>query len=88
MIASILFNAYKHGIYFLLPSITSIISSSVASHFKQISALFILYYFRIAFIVSSDTFVPYAIRDTIIPPLSLRLKSISAGLPFSLIPKP
>lgn len=64
------------------------ISSSLASHFRQISALFILYYFRMALITSSDNFVVSTDLDIIIPPLSFLLKSISGGLPLSLIPNP
>jgi len=86
--ASILFRAYKQGMYFLLPSITSIISSYVASHFSRISALFTRYSFRIALMHSSLTLSVSTILEIVIPPLSFLLNSISGGLPLSLIPKP
>lgn len=51
MMASILFKAYRQGMYFLFPSMTSMISSSVASHLMSTSALLILYSLRMALMV-------------------------------------
>ena len=74
--------------YFLFPSITSIMSSSVASHFMRMSALLILYYFNMALIVSSLTLSVSTILEMDTPPLSFLLKSIFGGILFNLIPKP
>ena len=57
----------------------SIISSYVASHLIQISALFTLYYFKIALIVSSLTLSESTVLEMMIPPLSFFLKSMSGG---------
>lgn len=88
---------YKHGTYFLFPSIISIKSSSLASHFKLISALLILYSLKIAykliiyentFIVSSSNLGASWVLVIVIPPLSLFLYSIWGGYLFNLIPNP
>lgn len=87
MSSSILFKAYKHGTYFLFPSIASIKSSSLALLLIYISAQEILYSLQIAFIISSsNSHSTTLVID--IPPLSFFLIYILAGYLFNLIPNP